>query len=360
VSADLDAIRQALWDPRDVASKLGLLDGSRSFKRLANGILVRCFVHGDRTPSLSLTRTATGVRAKCFGCDLSGDVFSVIAAFHRLDAHSDFRRVVELAMEMAGITGDGSYTAPPAPPLPPEPPRLDDETFHRLAGILELTCPLRRQDDVCDYLARRGLLEPARGQLWALPLNTEGLRWARNAIVQEIGEDAWCISGLSDKRGEWLCPKHRLCIPWRAPDGLVTTIQRRLITEGKPKYIFPPRRSPRYPYGVESLAQLGPATEIAWVEGALDVIAMRTLARRHNLDRIALGLPGVSAWMQSWAQLAEARVTLIALDADEAGEKHVERMAADLYAVGACGVKRSMPVNAKDWADLTGRKASWP
>lgn len=354
MTIDLDAIRQALWDPMDVAAKLGLLDGPRSFKRLANGILVRCFVHGDRTPSLSLTRTTTGVRAKCFGCDLAGDVFSVIAAFHRLDAHADFPRVADLAMEMAGITRDGTYAAPPAPPMPPEPPRLEDATFHRLAGIVELTCPLRRQDDVCSYLAHRGLLDAAHGHLWALPPNTEGLRWVRSAVVQEVGEEAWGISGLSDKHGEWHCPKHRLCLPWRAPDGSVITIQRRLIGDGKPKYVFPPRRPPRYPYGIEDFARLlGPATGIAWVEGALDVLAMRTLARRHNLDRIALGLPGVSAWVQSWAKFAEARVTLVALDADEAGEKHVERMADDLYAAGACWVKRSEPVDAKDWADLT-------
>jgi len=340
----------------DVAGKLGLLDGPRSFKRLANGILVRCAVHGDRTPSLSMTRTATGLRVKCFGCDLSGDVFSLIAAVHRLDTRMDFRRVAELACEMAGITADGTYTAPPAPPMPPEPPRLDDDTFDALATVLARECPLQTQPDVCRYLAGRGLLEAASTSLWALPGDRASLDRVRDAIVAEIGAEGWQISGLATEDGGWHCLKHRLCIPWRTPgvDGIVTTIQRRLIDHGKTKYVFPRQRSPRYPYGIEDLAELlGPATEIAWVEGALDVLAMRTLARRHNLDRIALGLPGVSAWVQSWAQIGAARQNVIALDADEAGERHVRCMANDLYAAGATIVDRCVPEVGKDWADLT-------
>jgi len=364
VSADLDAIRQALWDPMDVAGKLGLLDGPRSFKRLANGILVRCAVHGDRTPSLSMTRTATGLRVKCFGCDLSGDVFSLIAAVHRLDTRMDFRRVAELACEMAGITADGTYTAPPAPPMPPEPPRLDDDTFNRLASILELTCPLRRQQDACDYLARRRLLEAARAHMWALPPNSEGLRWVRGAIVQEIGDEAWRISGLSYKDGQWLWPEHRLMIPWRTPEGVVFNLQRRLIRSERPsdkgkKYIFATGRGKRWPWGVHLLKErLGPATEIAWVEGAIDAIALNAQADRESIAATTLGIPGTGSWsardewVQAWARLCEGRVVVIALDNDSSGEGLVDRMAVDLYAAGAIAVRRQTPEHAKDWGDL--------
>jgi hypothetical protein len=41
---------------------------------------------------------------KCHGCGWSADVLGLIAAVHQLDARRDFRRVLDLAADIAGVS----------------------------------------------------------------------------------------------------------------------------------------------------------------------------------------------------------------------------------------------------------------
>lgn len=349
---DLDAIRARLDDPHAVATALGLIDGPRSFRRLSRGMLVRCPAHDERTPSCSLASTGTGVVWHCFGCSAGGGPLELVAAVSRLDARTEFRRVVEIAALMVGVVEGETAPAFTPRPQPPPPPRLDDATFDRLATALANTSPLAAHPDVLEYVDRRRL---PRADLFALPRTRSGLDGLRSAAIAAVGAEAWEISGLASEDGEWLFPRHRLVIPWRAADGRVTTIQRRVITDSDAarvgKYVFATRRPPRDPYGVDYTSRLGPGGDVAYVEGALDTVAMRELCRRHGVDRLVLGLPGVSAWSQAWAGLAAGRVAHVAVDVDGAGERAADRMAAELWAAGAIDVVRTVPRDGGDWCD---------
>ena len=103
-----DDVRQALSDPRRVAELLQLQEGSKP--ETSGGLLVRCPSHGESNASCSLTRGPDGtLRAKCFACDFSGDVFSVIAAVKGLDPRRDFPAVLQVGADLAGISvPDGS------------------------------------------------------------------------------------------------------------------------------------------------------------------------------------------------------------------------------------------------------------
>ena len=95
-------LRRRLDDPARVVALLGLEKGAR---RQPRGLLVRCPVHADRTPSCSVRVASDGtISAHCHGCSWSGDVLGLVAAVHQLDVRRDFRRVLEIAADMAGVT----------------------------------------------------------------------------------------------------------------------------------------------------------------------------------------------------------------------------------------------------------------
>ncbi len=76
-----------------------------------------------------------------------------------------------------------------------------------------------------------------------------------------------------------------------------------------------------------------------------------------------MGIPGVEHWAKHLAtlgELARGRIVVIALDADAAGERHVAELAKALLGTGAARIDRVRPTTGKDWADLTGKRASQP
>jgi DNA primase len=356
-------VRAALTDPVSLCDGLSLISGRKSYQRQARGVTILCPWHDERTPSCSVFLKNGSIAVRCHGCGASGDALHLVAAAHRLDVRADFRRVLEIGADLAGIRLDDGHTPSlrPAPrPAPPEPERLDHDTFDRIAEVLAAECPLASQPDVCRYLADRGLLEEAGTSLYALPGDRKGQLRARDAIVATVGQDAWMRSGLARKDGSWAWYEHRLCIPWceKGVAGVVTTLQRRLIRDARPdepggKYVFPTGRAhPSQPYGAEEVENLAPASAICFVEGALDTLAMRALCRREGIDRWVLGLPGTGGWRAPWAKLAESRLALIGLDPDKAGERQVQCIAADLRNAGAIAVKRVRPArDDQDWAD---------
>lgn len=364
-------LRRALADVARVVAALGLEKGAR---RQATGLLVCCPWHQERTPSCSITRGPDGtLRAKCFGCDASGDVLALVAQVRGLDAKRDFTEVLRAAAEVAGAydilaeLGAGSGVArgtlqlqqpapPPEPPKPTLPPDLYDRVATRLLELALL------DGEVADYLAGRGLLAVGRAAgLGALPAYAgQGKLVAQ--LVTDFGVDTLVAAGLvfvgdsgePDLRA-FRSPAARLLIPWRAPgvSGAIDVVQRRRIDAGQPKYVTPAGRRMHYPFGADlAVEQIGPDTSVAFVEGALDVLALRAFVELEGLDVVALGIPGVSNWSPTWATFARGRVARIALDADGAGEAKVAELAAQLHAAGAAKVTRLVPPKgAKDWAD---------
>ena len=371
---DAREVRYALADPHRLCDALGLLEGPRSYQRQARGLLVRCPWHDENTPSCSVYRGDDGtIAVKCHGCGASGDALALVAVRSGLDPRRDFREVLREGARLAGIrlaSLDDAPTSPRPVPLPrPTPaPRDDgpaplaDDVFAELADALLALCPL--DVEALAYLEGRGVLPFARH--WgALPADRGQLAEVREALTARFGLDVWMSSGLARRDGAWLYAGHRLLIPWRAPGvaGSVLSLQRRTLgaqREGEPKYITTRGRPMRAPYGCEdALEELGEGVELAIVEGAMDVLAMRVLARRAGLQRAAVGIPGVEHWAKcadTLGALARGRVAVVALDADAAGERHVSELADALAKAGAVRVVRSRPSTGKDWCDVLQEK----
>lgn len=359
-------LRYRLADPLDLARRLGLTDGAIL---QPGGLFVLCPAHAERTPSCSLTRGADGtVRVRCFGCDLSGDALTLVAAVNRLAARRDFPRVLERAASLAGTTLDKAparrLAAPP--PLPPTRPALPDDIFGAIAGALLSWGRLDGSTLVSDvelYLAGRRLLDDARAEGWgALPPPGESAAcWAR-ALVDIFGANAE-QSGLLRKVGPgWAFthPENRLLIPWRSPSGEIYTIQRRRLDDargpGAQKYVFPAGRAARWPYGCERVTAGAP---LAIVEGAFDVLALRRIAPVEGKEAWILGLAGTGC-VEHAAKVPVGKVAIVALNSDDAGTAAIQGktrkdgsrqqgLVEVLTRAGATRILRWNPAPSKDW-----------
>lgn len=357
--SEIEAVKAALADPVDVCRRLGLEHGAW---KQTGGLHIVCPAHADRGPSCSVTRGRDGtLRVKCFGCALSGDVFDLVAAVEHLDRTSDFAAVLAAASRLAGVSLEERPRQAPAPAVPVGPEQLDADAFDALVAPLlhlgrletdqeieerEGTSPIT--EDVIAYLGGRGLLDVARAEGWtALPPPGPAQESWVSMLLDVFGPELVARSGLVHHGVTFVHGEARLVIPWRDAGGRVVTLQRRRLDKGKPKYVFPPSRAAKLPYGLHRVG----AGPIVWVEGAVDAGALAELCRARGQVVNVLGIPGVQGWRSSWARLAEGREAVIALDADEAGERAIAQLARDLGEAGAVKVSRWTPA-AKDWAEL--------
>lgn len=337
---DAREIAQRLSDPVAVAKALGLLRGAVKQPR---GLIVLCPSHRDRSPSMSLRIGKDGLlQIHCFGCKVSGDIWTLLQAIEGCDFSTALRR----ASEILG----GGFVAPSYEPPPPEIPPLTDDEMHALGSeILDAgRLNVRRQTrPIENYLRSRYLLQAAIAAGWAA---MPGLhRWPaklleRAGLLREDRE-------TGEMREVW--PAHRLIIPWRRSDGKIDTLQRRLIAPSRsPRirpYVFLRGRRPREPYGAERLRNGQP---IAWVEGAMDAEALQAITGGRL---VALGLPGVNGWVSAWARYAEGRSSYIATDDDppeQDGRPGPGNRCAAQIAHDCCSGVRRRAEGAKDWADL--------
>jgi DNA primase len=355
----VNEVRRALSDPRRVCHALGL---AKNAQLQPQGVLIVCPWHEDRGPSCSVTRgTDRTIRVKCHGCGESGDVLHLVAIANGLDVKRDFREVLKRAAELAGC-----------PDLALESviereiaaPAIDDDVFDAIACFLLSRCMLHPSGAGSAYLRARGVLEQAIEDGWGeLP------SYERQAPIVAAMRERFADSHLLGAGLLWTGPggidpralrngAHRLLMPWRAANGRILALQRRVLgvpKEGRPKYLFTTGRSPRAPYGVASLRS---GRDLAIVEGAFDQLAVRVLLRSSSIERDVIAIAGVQAWRSEFGKRGTGRRVLIALDGDKAGAAAVARLAADLFASGAAAVFRwEPPSNVKDWAELVERRA---
>jgi DNA primase len=392
----LQEIRQRLSSPRHLIEGLGLEGHAEG-----GGYKILCPAHNERSPSCSLSKGDDGtLRVKCFGCDLAGDVFTLLGAIRGLNTASNFPEIKGWAAELANVSlgrGPGSAPRRPAPPPPPRPvpalpgpPNRAELAFDRGARALLALCPLA--GSVGAGLAFRGILAEAQRDGWGeLPPEAWRLTGrdleqaeangfatedrARLELLQALAAGrhlrdlVWLIKAGSIVHGE-----HRMLIPWRRPSGEINELQRRYATRNgdgaekapdrTPKYLFANAKDyapqARYAYGVES-ADLAQAEEIWVVEGAVDVLAVRALnrARQAPLRLAALGLPGVAGWKQVSASVlahVRGRVVRVALDNDaepkQGVEEAIEKITYEATRAGARECRRAVPPGQiKDWGD---------
>lgn len=286
MKADLVAIKARLASPVEVARLLGL----RVEAKQRNGILTRCPIHNNKSGSLSLRTGRDGtLQVKCHGCDLAGDILTLLEA-----VEGGFKAALKRAESLSGV-------APPFVAPPPDPPRMPADRYHALAETILKTGRIQlRSDPVRRYLYDRHILDAAIAEGWASLPDLRTLDASDLIAARLLRDDP--PRGLSVS---WA--HHRLAIPWRGPHGRITALQRRRV-EGvrDPKYVLP--WAPEWPYGSDVAAK---APDLLLVEGAFDCVAARLLGR-GRVD--VIGIPGIGSWRREWASLVAGRRVLVGLD----------------------------------------------
>src|SRR6185437_3362058 len=309
----VEAVRAALCDPADVCRRLGIT----KTRRQARGVMICCPSHDDRSPSCSVRVGGDGtIQVKCQAeCGLSGDIFDLVAAVEHLDRVHNFREVLARAAALAAIDISRPENLPPPRPVPPPgPPPLADEVFAAAVApmfrIGRLDGPAA-QSDVAAYLRGRQVLEAALADGWAALPKPDRQSAVVEAMAKAVGIDAVRRTGLlrrDDGSDDRLAhPEARVVIPWRNQLGRVVNVQRRRIDKGEPRYVGARGRGFPWPYGVERATTAPLAYPMAFVEGAIDVLALRELLRARGEHVIVLGMPGLGNWNQAWAELARGR-----------------------------------------------------
>ena len=334
---------QVLADPAALARSLGI-----AARPQPNGVLICCPAHEDHRPSCSVTVGADDtVRVRCHACGFTGDALTLIGRVRGFDPQRDFPALLEEARELAGAPAPGAPSSPRAKSQAP--PRLSTFEFHRMATALADLGAIEAHPAARAFLARRGLLDGAGDEVFAVtPPTFEKLRRAVQAAAEPVTLAALEASGL--QRKQRLChPANVLAIAWRDPEGRIDTLQRRRLDDGRPKYVFPSGRAPRFPFGVE---RLRPGVAVVLVEGALDALARRALDGLAGIDRDVVGVPGASSWAPEWGAYLEGREVGVAADADAAGDRAARMWADAAWRAGARVVRRLRPRIANDWGEI--------
>lgn len=92
-------IRSLLPGPSGLVAMLGL--GSVTSQSGAK-VVMCCPAHADSTPSFGVDIVGGRVVYHCFGCEISGDVFGLIALARGLDVKTQFPTVLDAAARLAG------------------------------------------------------------------------------------------------------------------------------------------------------------------------------------------------------------------------------------------------------------------
>lgn len=298
------------------------------------GAMVRCPFHDDS--NASATVMADTGRFWCFGCQTGGDQLDIA---RRLwfpdDPPAVGYRLARLVIE------EGQF--PTVKPLP-----QPKETDPAIWGLMEhwvLACQreLERNPNLAQELGQaRGLrdvsglglsgVQPFREFLASCPeateqnLHTLGLTWEDDPERPRSREERYRLG-------------QRIVIPERV-DGQVIYYQARSLpgVETKAKYLNP--RVPKPLFGVDSLKNRSPLVWI--VEGMFDLLPLAEAGQ----SVLALGGLGHGERLLSvLRQYGNDRPVVIALDADEPGQRMANRRAEQLYEAGFSAYILTPPVH---------------
>jgi len=222
-------VSRALADPKKLAERLGL----KVQKNAGNYVMTHCPVHAEKTGSLSIRKTDTGVGCKCFGCPFTGDVFSLVAAVEGLDIGREFREVLARAAELAGMNDEAEAVrnGSPAPErkvrrVQLEPTQEREYPPKREVDLLWSACvPVTDDAEISALLESRGINPGAvAGSDAARALDTRTHAssvpgWARYRGTREVSES-------------WIRTGHRLILPAYTALGEMASVRAWLVNPG--------------------------------------------------------------------------------------------------------------------------------
>lgn len=230
-------IKRALTDVRRLCDALGLtVHGPRTFTKQANGLIVLCPVHNEKTPSCSVQLRQGVVLWKCHGCDAGGDAISLVAAARGLSMRGvGFRDVLIESARIAGLWAvvrsleDDSAEASPQAAMPP-PARSQEPEATRAYP----------DDAGAFWTALRpiGEDELSTAYLWSRAINPE-LSEAND--LARVLPDAGPLPAWARYRGaSWRETGHRLIVPMYDAAGALRSVRAWRVTGGDSPKRLPP------------------------------------------------------------------------------------------------------------------------
>lgn len=314
-------IRIALTDPRKLVEALGLLGKA---KRQAGGVIICCPVHGDRTPSCSVTKGPDGtVRVRCFSCDFTGDALTLIGVVHGLSPRAQFKEILIEGAQIAGLHAVADELRGSAPVVKREPPpqleRAPDTDYPPEAEVQKvwgLGRSVVDDPEASGHIAGRNL-EPhtvARLDLCrVLPRRTtfEGAMplWAR------YGQNSWRGSG------------HRMLVPVYDAQGALRSLRAWRIEGDAAAKRVPPKGmratglvlANRYALEILTADASTPA-QVVIVEGEPDWLTWSARTPWLPVFGVVVG-----SWTEAFtARIAYGSEVIVRTHTDRAGEKYAE------------------------------------
>jgi hypothetical protein len=333
-----EEVRRALVDPERVARRLGLL--GKDSRKQAGGVIVRCPVHGEKTPSCSLTRGPDGtLRARCFGCQWTGDALSLVAAVRGLNLRGDFRAVLAAAAEVGGLhelaaeieTGRAPTALRVVPP-PPEPePERDYPPASEVEAVWQAALPVAEVEPAAVALALRGLF-PGSDLARAITDSS--------AAGSARPESTWCQQSASGLPGwaryqgrTWLETGHRIVLPVYDHTGAMRSLRAWQVdarTEG-------PKRLPPAGHRATGLVLANEAA-LRWLRAPAEPIRLLVAEGEPDFLTLAQAYPAaavIGVGSGSWTQAFAERVpfgSLVAIHThhDAAGDRYAAELAKTL------------------------------
>ena len=292
-------------------------------------LVARCPFHSsDDTPSFTIyPRTQTYF---CFACQAWGDAIDFVKRLRNLG----FKDAVAYLEGHPAV----SPNTPPLPTLPPPPAITADHLEVLDKVVTHYQLGLEQHPQALRYVMGRGLtFESIKADRIGYS-GLAGLGWTLRPAERLLAREL----GLLNDRGNERMWK-RLTFPVFRQGRPVWLIGRAL-DDRQPKYLGLPVPKPLM--GEDSLER----SDEAWVvEGVLDLLLLRQMARELGRAIPAVALLGTHHTRQVALALKDKARVYLCLDADEAGRRAMDGMAAEL---GERAAKVEVPSGAKDIGDL--------
>lgn len=332
----IDEVRRYLTDPDRLCRSLGLTKGS---VKAAGGLKVLCPSHSERTPSCSVTTGPDGtVRVKCFGCDLAGDGFVLVAAVLGLDYRRDFTEVLASTAELVGLQ-DGAdeirYGRPAAEgrPLPEPPTAQPEKVYPPKVQVLVLwnDAGFTNEDPEASRVLVERMIDPdvvtVRDLARVIRVDQVLPRWAR-------------YRGGAEESNSWLDTGHRLLLPVYDSEGIQQSVRAWRIRSGDTPKRLPPSGHKANGLVLANHLAVGilqgnrEPQRIIISEGESDYL---TWAARASVAVIGI-------YSGSWSAELAKRIPLgsdviVRTDLDEAGERYAKQIISTL--MGRCELRRT-------------------
>jgi DNA primase len=314
-------------------------------------------VHGDRTPSVSISEERGLFR--CWVCDdVRGDVISLV----QLCNGCSFLEALNWLKDTYPFLVPGKGNRPisesraaaledklveklvepkPAKELIPE-----DERKKVILAFLKMLSPVDGTPAAA-YLARRRIFKPIWDKMLLRTITDyDGLN---RRLKETYSMEVLQYVGLFNDKGNLRYYKHPLIFPYLDSQMRASHFQARALersTEPKELHL---RGTVPFPYNVSALNQ-----KMGWIylcEGVVDTLTML----QQNID--AVGIPGVRSFKADWVPLFKNKNVVLCLDHDEAGRKGMEYLQG---VFGNAGIRtiilgdglENLPAGMKDGQDV--------